>query len=222
VAHVDVPLQSFAGVPGRSSRAPEEALVARLAGVLPSDVVVRAVRVAPAGFDARFSAVARRYCYRISDTVHRPDPQWRRSVTWVRGSLDAGAMHEAAQSLVGEHDFLAYCRPREGASTVRTLRRVDVSRTPHPLLTVDLEADAFCHNQVRAIVGALIAVGEGKRPVTWPGDVLAAAQRDGCVHVAPPGGLTLEAVTYPADDQLAAQAESARRVRGAPAASEPT
>ena len=125
-------------MPGRSSRSPEESLVARLAGVVPSDVVLRTVRVAPDGFDARFSAVARRYCYRISDTAHRPDPLWRRSVTWVRGSLDAAAMHDAGQSLVGEHDFVAYCRPREGASTVRTLRQVDVSRTPEAPLAVEL------------------------------------------------------------------------------------
>jgi tRNA pseudouridine38-40 synthase len=217
VAHVDVSAAAYAGAPGRSSRSPQEALVARLAGVLPSDIVVRAVRVAPQGFHARFSAVARRYCYRISDTVHRPDPLLRRSVTWVRGSLDAGAMHVAGQSLVGEHDFVAYCRPREGASTVRTLRRVDVSRAPESLLAVELEADAFCHHQVRAIVGALIAVGQGRRPVSWPGDVLAAARRDGSVHVAPPGGLTLEAVTYPHEKMLAAQAESARRVRTGPA-----
>jgi tRNA pseudouridine38-40 synthase len=212
VAHVDVSAAAYAGVPGRSSRSPKEALVARLAGVLPSDVVVRRVSIAPGGFDARFSAVARRYCYRISDTPHRPDPLLRRSVTWVRASLDAAVMHEAAQPLVGEHDFIAYCRPRQRSSTVRTLRRVDVSRT-RSLLAVDLEADAFCHHQVRAIVGALIAVGEGKRPVTWPGDVLTAARRDGAVHVAPPGGLTLEAVTYPPDDQLAPQAERARGLR---------
>jgi len=218
VAHVDVAVAAYAQVPGRSSRSPQESLVARLAGVLPSDVVVRAVRPAPDGFDARFSALARRYCYRISDTPHRPDPLLRRSVTWVRGSLDAASMHRAAQPLLGEHDFVAYCRPRDGASTVRTLRRVDVGRTPESLLTVEMEADAFCHNQVRAIVGALIAVGEGRRPVTWPAEVLAAARRDGSVHVAPPGGLTLEAVTYPADDLLAAQADAARRIRTATSA----
>lgn len=213
VAHVDVDTEAWASTPGRSNRLPAESLVRRLAGVLPPDLVVRAVAEVPAGFDARFSATGRRYCYRIADAPHRPDPLLRSCVTWVRDVLDETSMHLAAQSLLGEHDFVAFCRPRPGATTIRTLRRVCVSRSARGLVSVDLEADAFCHNQVRAIVGALLAVGDGRRDSGWPADVLASRRRDGAVHVAPAHGLTLEAVTYPPNDQLAAQAERTRRLR---------
>ncbi len=188
----------------------------RLAGVLTSDVVVRSVRVVPAAFDARFSAVGRRYRYRIGDGPHRPDPLRRREVVWVRDRLDVDAMHTAAQPLLGEHDFVAFCRPRPEASTVRTLRRVDVHRAADGTVHVDLEADAFCHNQVRAVVGALLDVGRGRRGAGWPAAVLRAGRRDGSVHVAPAHGLTLEEVLYPPDDLLADQAERARRHRGTP------
>jgi tRNA pseudouridine38-40 synthase len=214
VAHVDVDPQAYAALVGRSGRSPAESLVRRLAGVLGSDVVVRSVTVVPAAFDARFSAIGRRYCYRIGDGPHRPDPLCRREVLWVRDLLDVDAMHAAAQPLVGEHDFVAFCRPRPGASTVRTLRRVDVHRASDRTIHVDLEADAFCHNQVRAVVGALLDVGRARRGEGWPGDVLRAGRRDGSVHVAPPHGLTLEEVVYPPDERLADQADRARRHRG--------
>lgn len=216
VVHLDVDDEAFAALPGRSSRSPEESLVARLAGVLPADVVVRAARVVPASFDARFSATGRRYAYRIADAPHRPDPLVRHQVAWVRARLDEQAMAAAARPLLGEHDFAAYCRPRPQASTVRTLRRLDVVREPDPsgLLLLELEADAFCHHQVRALAGALVAVGVGRRGVQWPASVLAAGRRDGGVHVALAAGLTLEGVDYPDDHLLAEQAERTRRRRG--------
>jgi tRNA pseudouridine38-40 synthase len=214
VVHADVDPQAFGGLVGRSARSPAESLVRRLAGVLAPDVVVRAVHVVPVAFDARFSALGRRYCYRIGDGPHRPDPLRRREVLWVRDRLDQEAMHRAAQPLIGEHDFVAFCRPRPGASTVRTLHRVDVHRAPDQTIHVDLEADAFCHNQVRAVVGALLDVGRGRRAEEWPAAVLRAGRRDGSVDVAPPHGLTLEEVVYPPDDLLAEQAERARRYRG--------
>lgn len=214
VAHVDVDPQAFAALEGRSGRSPAESLVRRLSGVLASDVVVRSVQVVPAAFDARFSATGRRYRYRIGDGPHRPDPLRRREVLWVRDQLDGASMHTAAQRLLGEHDFVAFCRPRPGASTVRTLRRVDVYRATDGTIHVDLEADAFCHNQVRAVVGALLDVGRGRRGEAWPAEVLRAGRRDGSVHVVPPHGLTLEEVVYPPDDRLADQAHRARRYRG--------
>ncbi len=216
VVHLDAPAEQVAALPGRSSRSPEVALVHRLAGVLPHDVVVTAARLVPAAFDARFSATGRRYCYRVADTPHRPDPLLRSHVAWVRGPLDTAVMHRAAQGLLGEHDFIAYCRPRPGATTIRTLRRLDVARRTDGVIEVDVAADAFCHNQVRAMVGALLAVGAAQRDEAWPTQVLAGARRDGAVHVAPSTGLTLEAVTYPPDDELAAQAERARSVREMP------
>lgn len=217
VAHVDVDPQAFASLVGRSGQSPAESLVRRLAGVLATDVVVRAVQVVPDAFDARFSAIGRRYCYRVGDGPHRPDPLRRREVLWVRDRLDADAMHSAAQPLIGEHDFVAFCRPRPGASTVRTLHRVDVHRSSDTTIHVDLEADAFCHNQVRAVVGALLHVGRARRGEGWPAEVLRAGRRDGSIHVAPAHGLTLEEVLYPPDDLLAKQADRARRHRGASA-----
>jgi tRNA pseudouridine38-40 synthase len=199
VAHVDLP----------GDEVDVDGLARRLAGVLPDDVVVRAVAAAPAGFDARFSAVGRRYRYRIADGAI--DPLRRRdTVRWQR-PLDVDAMSTAAATLVGEHDFAAYCRPREGATTIRHLRDVTVTR--EDVVAVDLHADAFCHNQVRAMVGALAAVGEGRRPVKWPRAVLDAGVRDSAVTVAPAHGLTLVAVDYPADDGLAARAATTRARR---------
>lgn len=214
VVHTDVAEQHFVRAPGRSTRTPEQALVARLAGVLDPDVVVRAVTPVPETFDARFSALSRRYRYLIADTPHRPQPLQRAHVAWLREPLDTGAMHRAAQPLLGEHDFVAYCRPRAGASTVRTLRQLDVTREASGLVAVELVADAFCHNQVRALTGALVDVGRGRRPDTWPAEVLRSRRRDGAVHVAPAHGLTLEHIEYPPDDELALQATRARTHRG--------
>jgi tRNA pseudouridine38-40 synthase len=122
-------------------------------------------------------------------------------------------MHRAGQLLLGEHDFAAFCRPRPGASTVRTLRHLDVSRDPSGLVVLALLADAFCHNQVRSLAGALMAVGAGRREEHWPAQVLAARRRDGAVAVAAARGLTLERVDYPPDDQVADRAATARAVR---------
>jgi tRNA pseudouridine38-40 synthase len=186
-------------------------LCRRLAGVLPDDVVVRSVSPAPSGFDARFSAIRRNYRYRISDGP--PDPLRRRdTVAWSR-SLDEAAMTAASAGLVGEHDFAAFCRPREGATTIRTLRRLDAMREADGTVVVAAAADAFCHNQVRAMVGALLAVGEGRRPVEWPRQVLDARVRDSAVTVAPAHGLTLVGVDYPPDAELATRAATARARR---------
>jgi tRNA pseudouridine38-40 synthase len=214
VCHVDVDQESLERAPGRSGRAPVESLLYRLAGVLPSDVVVHGVQVVPPTFDARFSAVSRRYAYRIADSPWRPSPLRRHEVAWLRGPLDAARMARATQPLLGEHDFLAFCRPRPEASTVRTLQRLDCERTGPGTITVHVEADAFCHHMVRAIVGALVAVGAGRRDPSWPAEVLAARRRDGAVTVAPALGLTLEHVQYPLDEHLATQAERTRRRRG--------
>ena len=218
VAHVDVPVGSFTTAPGRSDRSPEEAfarrlnaLVARDRGLRQPDVVVRAATVAPPGFDARFSALWRRYTYRIADLGAPRDPLARAAVLWVDRRLDADAMDHAAASLVGEHDFLSFCRPRPGATTVRTVLDARVRRA-EGLVRVDLRADAFCHSMVRAIVGTLLAVGEGRREPEWVAQVLGARSHD-AMAVAPPHGLTLEEVGYPADADLAARAAQARARR---------
>jgi tRNA pseudouridine38-40 synthase len=129
--------------------------------------------------------------------------------------LDVAAMDEAARSLLGMHDFSAFCRPREGATTVRTLLEHGWARADG-LVVATVVADAFCHNMVRALVGAALAVGEGRRPPTWPAEVLAGRVRRPDVQVAPPHGLTLEEVRYPGADELAARARAARRRREEP------
>lgn len=226
VAHVDLPRPAWEAVPGRSDRPPAEALVSRLAGVLgrdarprgAGDLVVWRAQVAPPGFDARFSAVWRRYAYRVADRPHARDPLRRHDVLWHGRPLDVAAMDAAAQQLLGEHDFAAYCRPREGATTIRTLqelrwRRVPAGEPDAGLVVADVRADAFCHSMVRALVGASLAVGEGRRPVDWPAAVLAARRRDPAVTVAAAHGLTLEEVGYPPDAELATRAAAARNLR---------
>ena len=216
VCHVDVTHEAWEAVPGRSSRSPGDALVHRLAGVLPADLRVRGATVVPAGFDARFSALWRRYTYRVGDSAYGVDPLLRRSVLWHARPLDLGDMNAAASALIGEHDFAAFCRPRDDATTFRTLRALRWERAEGDLAVATVEADAFCHNQIRAMVGALLAVGDGRRPVRWPAQVLAAGRRDPSVTVVPPHGLILESVGYPPDADLASRAEAARQRRAAP------
>ncbi len=182
----------------------------RLNGVLPPDIRVRSVAVAADGFDARFSALSRRYSYRVTDGF--VDPLRRHDTVVHNKALDLHVMNEASALLLGEHDFAAYCKPREGASTVRRLLRLDWQRDGD-VAVATVEANAFCHNMVRALVGALLAVGEGRRPVAWPAEVLAAKVRDSAVAVAPAHGLTLEEVRYPPDDELAARTAEVRQPR---------
>ncbi|WP_204076123.1 tRNA pseudouridine(38-40) synthase TruA [Planotetraspora phitsanulokensis] len=189
------------------------ALIRRLSGVLPLDVRVKAVCVAPEGFDARFSALSRRYVYRLSDAPGGVDPLRRREVVWHNRPLDVDQLNAASAALLGEHDFAAFCKSREGATTIRELQRFDWARGEDEIIRATVVADAFCHSMVRALVGSVLAVGEGRRPAEWPGHVLAAAIRDSGVHVAPAHGLTLEEVRYPAAEELARRAASTRRVR---------
>ena len=216
VVHVDVAPDVLAASAGRSTDPPTEALLRRLNGVLPADVRVRGLREVPEAFDARFSAVWRRYAYRIADHPALADPLVRRAVLARPRRLDLDAMNVAASGLTGEHDFAAFCKRREGATTVRSLLDLSWGRDAEGLAVASVRADAFCHHMVRALVGALVAVGEGRRPPSWAAEVLAAGVRDAAVTVVPAHGLTLEEVGYPDDAGLAAQATAARRVRVAP------
>ncbi|WP_432094651.1 tRNA pseudouridine(38-40) synthase TruA [Streptomyces sp. bgisy100] len=193
-----------------------EKLLRRLAGRLPHDVRVWKVEEAPAGFNARFSAIWRRYAYRVGDQRGGVDPLRRGYVLWHDWPLDIGLMNEAAERLLGEHDFAAYCKKREGATTIRTLLDLRWERTEDGLAVATVRADAFCHNMVRALVGSLLLVGDGHRPVGFPGEVLAGRVRHSAVNVVRPHGLTLEEVGYPPDDQLAARNLAARNRRSLP------
>ncbi len=207
VAHVDV----------SSARWPdlEASLVRRLAGVLPADVRVLDARRAHPDFDARFSALWRAYRYRLTDATHGAQPLRRfDTVAWPR-TLNADSMARAAMLLLGEHDFAAFCRRREGATTIRAVQAFEVARAGE-IVEFRIAADAFCHSMVRSLVGALIAVGEGRRGEDWPAGLLARTERADDVAVAPAHGLTLVEVGYPPDDQLAARdaITRTRRVRG--------
>jgi tRNA pseudouridine38-40 synthase len=213
VAHLDVDPEVLARAAAGARRdSAEEALVRRLNGVLDPDVRIRRVRVAPPGFDARFSAVWRRYCYRIADTAEAVDPLERGHVlAWPR-PLDLDRMNRAADALLGEHDFAAFCRKREGATTIRSLLDLSWTRMDG-VAEATVRADAFCHHMVRSLVGCLVAVGEGRREPDWAAGVLARGERDSTVTVVQAHGLTLEEVCYPPDDELAAQADRSRVVR---------
>ncbi|MGD9530605.1 MAG: tRNA pseudouridine(38-40) synthase TruA, partial [Pseudonocardia sp.] len=193
-----------------------EWLVRRLARLLPEDVRVRAVAVVPDAFDARFSALRRRYRYRLATGPSGADPlRARDTVAWpyTIDTVDVARMQAASRELLGEHDFAAFCRHREGATTVRELQRFDWTQAGE-LLVAELGADAFCHSMVRSLVGALLDVGRGRRPDGWPAALLARTARASEVPVAPAKGLTLVGVDYPPVDELAARAAVTRRVRG--------
>ena len=211
--HVDLPDAAWQSFPGRSKRAREHELLIRLAGVLPADLRVhRAARAAP-GFEARFSAVRRRYAYRICDDPAGVPPLRRHDVLWHRRPLDVPAMTEAAATLMGLNDFAAFCKRRDGATTIRTLLTYRWDRDADGFAVATVTADAFCHSMVRALVGVVLPVGDGRRPVDWPASVLLGAVRHPAVSVAPARGLVLEEVVYPDDAQLAERARLARSVR---------
>lgn len=185
----------------------------RLRKLLPEDIQIRDFRHAPDGFDARFSALERRYVYRICDEQSGPDPLIRHIVAQHYRRLDVTAMNYASQHLLGEHDFAAFCKPRERATTVRTLRHLSSHRRDDGIIETTVIADAFCHSMVRWLMGAITAVGVTKYEPTWAASVLAARVRQSQVQVMPAQGLTLEEVVYPPDAELAARAIASRNRR---------
>jgi tRNA pseudouridine38-40 synthase len=215
VVHLDVDDAVLAGAAGRSQDPPVAALLRRLNGILPPDVRIRGAAEVPAYFDARFGALRRRYAYRVADRPESVDPLVRSHVlAWPR-PLDLDAMNAASRLLVGRHDFASFCKQRAGATTIRTLEALSWERDASGVAVGTVVADAFCHSMVRSLVGCLLTIGEGRRPVSWAGEVLGAAARDPAVVVVHPHGLTLEEVEYPADEELAARAEQTRARRQA-------
>lgn len=215
VAHVDVDPAALALLPGRADRTPVQAAVSRLNGVLPHDIVVHDVCLAPEGLHARFSATSRRYLYRICDQPQHLDPLRRHDTVVNKKALDVEAMHTASQRLLGLADFAAFCMKREGATTIRTLIEYSWSRAGDGTVCATVVADAFCRSMVRALVGAVVPVGEGRKPVDWPSHILDAGQRHPAVVVMPPHGLSLEGVTYPRDEQLGSRHTESRVRRSA-------
>lgn len=218
VAHVDLDDAQWSRVQTRHGQAatdPAGSLARRIRGVLGSypDVTVTRTSVAPDGFDARFSAVWRRYSYRLADTTVGYDPMRRNDTTTTRAALDVERMDAAAQTLIGLHDFAAYCKPREEATTIRTLLDYRWTRDRDGVLVAAVKADAFCHSMVRALVGACAAVGEGKLEVADVARLRDELTRTSAFKVLPARGLTLAEVGYPADELLASRAEQTRARR---------
>lgn len=229
VAHIDVDPTVLAGLARRSRDGVDEpadpvergafGLLRRLAGLLDDDVRVRRIAPAPAGFDARFAALRRHYRYRIAATEFGVNPLRRRdTLAWSR-PLAVAPMLDAAHELLGLHDFAAYCKPaaHEGATTIRELQTLTVRELPDEagVIAVDVAADAFCHSMVRSLVGALLAVGDGRTPVERPRELLAAQVRTSAVQAAPARGLTLMAVDYPEPEALRQRTALTRAVRQA-------
>lgn len=217
VAHVDVPADMLPDDPAR--------LVRRLARFLPRDVRVKDISFAPEHFDARFSAIRRHYEYRLTTAPYGAEPlRARDTVAWPK-QVDVDAMRQASSQLLGLHDFAAFCKRREGATTVRELQRFDwtvsdgrstgSAPADGDILTAHVTADAFCWSMVRSLVGAALAVGEGRRTVEWMAGLLAERERASAVAVAPAHGLSLVRVDYPADEDLAARNEATREMRTA-------
>ncbi|OJV24019.1 MAG: tRNA pseudouridine(38-40) synthase TruA [Actinobacteria bacterium 69-20] len=229
VAHIDVDPDGLAalaprGLAGQTGNGADAGVIGlrrRLAGLLPPDVRVPVIGAAPDGFDARFSALRRHYRYRIVCSDWGVPPLGRADVLAWRRQLDVHAMQDAADPMLGLHDFAAYCKPRAGGTTVRDLQRLTIARVPPPakdcaLIEIDVTADAFCHSMVRSLVGALIAVGERRFEVDRPAQLLAARQRTEHISVAPARGLTLIGVDYPPDAMLADRAAATRALREDP------
>ncbi|MDY7085083.1 MAG: tRNA pseudouridine(38-40) synthase TruA [Actinomycetota bacterium] len=205
VCHVDLPEAVWETL--------EPSLLRRLAALMPPDARVKAITPVPSTFDARFSATFRRYEYRVADTVWGPEPLRRHdTIGWVR-PLDVDRLNVAAAGLTGEHDYAAYCKRKEHATTVRAITRFDWRRDPDGVVVATVEADAFCQSMVRSLVGALLAVGDGRRDPGWPSTLLTRTERSSEVTVAPAHGLTLIAVGYPAEEAYASRAEATRRLR---------
>ena len=215
VAHIDVPLDALPNAYPRSPRQYEPEflpLVRRLGRLLPADVRIRRIIRAAAGFDARFSALRRHYIYRLSTAAYGVEPHEARYITaWPR-PLDVDAMMTASRNLLGLHDFAAFCRHREAATTIRDLQRLDWSREGD-LITAHVSADAFCWSMVRSLVGALLAVGEHRRTATWCHGLLTSTRRSSDFAAAPARGLTLIGVDYPPDAELQARTLVTRDLR---------
>ncbi|MGO4856114.1 tRNA pseudouridine synthase A [Arthrobacter sp. 2MCAF14] len=220
VAHIDLSEAEWGVLPRGHEIDPAAALLRRLRGALSrvlqdetGAIEVHDVGLAPDGFDARFSALWRRYSYRIADGPERWDPVLRRLTLWHKAALDQGAMNSGAAALLGLQDFRAYCKPREGATTIRELQRLEFVRGNDGVLVANVQADAFCHNMVRALVGSALRVGEGLESPEWLHERLLAGVRDAKSVLAAPHPLVLEEVAYPSDDELLARAELTRARR---------
>lgn len=216
VVHFDLTPTEYEHLPRRAPLSPPEALVRRMNGILAAQdgaVLILEAQRAEEGFDARFSALQRRYSYRIADGLPRWDPLTRGQTMWHRAELDVEKMNAEARSVLGRHDFLTYCKPRPEATTIRTLQEFSFTRVPDGIVVAHLVADAFCHNMVRALIGAALMVGDGREEPGFMRQRLVAMVRDSKTKLAHPRALVLEEVRYPRPEELAARAAQTRAKR---------
>ncbi len=216
MVHFDLTAAEFESLPRGAAISPERALVRRLRGVLTRErgaILIHQASLAPAGFDARFSALWRRYSYRIADGASSWDPLSRAYTMWHKREVDVELLDAEAQSLLGRHDFLSFCKPRDHATTIRTLTEFSFARDERGIVVAHLKADAFCHNMVRALIGACLLVGDGREEPGWVAARLAEELRDSKTLLADPRALVLEEVAYPTGREAAARAELTRARR---------
>ncbi|WP_181405746.1 tRNA pseudouridine synthase A [Pseudarthrobacter phenanthrenivorans] len=220
VVHLDLTEAEWLGLPRGHELDPAVAMLRRIRGALSrilgdltGAVEVHRIILAPPGFDARFSALWRRYSYRIADGPALWDPLGRYSTLWHKNPLDVDLLNEGASKLLGLQNFLSFCKPREGATTIRELQRFEFTRAEDGVIVATVQADAFCHNMVRALIGSALYVGEGVEEPGWLYGRLLARKRDAKSVLAAPHPLVLEEVAYPSDDELLARAELTRALR---------
>jgi tRNA pseudouridine38-40 synthase len=186
-------------------------LTYRINAILPEDISIQELEVTVADFDARFAALSRSYEYLIYQGQRNPLLRDRAHRSYL--TLDVQAMNDASQSLIGLHDFSAFCKKREGATTIRTLMKFVWTEKPDGLIKVELEADAFCYSMVRGLIGAVLAIGEGKFDKAWLENYLAGREREAHVFAAPALGLTLVDVKYPEPSEYAKRIAETLQVR---------
>jgi tRNA pseudouridine38-40 synthase len=192
-------------------------LTYKINAILPEDISIQELEVTTSDFDARFAALSRSYEYLIYQGQRNPLLRDRAHRSYL--PLDVQAMNDASQSLIGLHDFSAFCKKREGATTIRTLMKFDWSELPDGLIKVELEADAFCYSMVRGLIGAVLAIGEGKFDKAWLENYLAGKEREAHVFAAPALGLTLVDVKYPEPSEYAKRIAETLHVRDSDGAS---
>ena len=233
--HLDIEEQTLQRAVGHLTLEPMAALEHRLRHILPADIAIHRISLAPPGFDARFSALERVYVYRVSDSSTTYDPRLRHCVARVEGELDIEAMNSALFHCVGLHDFGSFATPNEGGTTIREVKSLqwhrigiqdvrasadDISLQCGGLIALTIVADAFAHNMVRSLVQASLQIGLGKRDEGWFIEKLHHPKREGSTGPAAACGLTLERIAYPADEMLAERAERIRARRELPADSD--
>lgn len=244
VCHIDISEDVLQRAVGHMKVAAVTALEHRLQRLLPGDIAIHRISVAPEGFDARFSALERTYVYRIVNRGGEVDPRLRGCVLHIDDDLDIDAMNRAAAMTIGLHDFGSFATPNPGGTTIREVKRAQWTRIgtsplvppsgresgresgleqgyivptfESGLVCFTIVADAFARNMVRSLVNGCVQVGLGKRDLDWFAGKMAVPKREGSTGPIAPQGLTLEHVAYPSDDQLAVRAQAIRAKRTLP------